>query len=280
MASMAASPGVPTTDALDHRLRVHPGPPAGVPVQRGRRSTCSASMPSGAPASRAAAGDRGSALLGDSATGRMPAAFDWNQTRLHARVTLLLRSQTDVFRLPPALRTRPRAGPVRPRARLVRCSSSARSPAAPPWPGWRRTASITGSIASSSPPASDATRAPRMPAASLWPQPANCADCHDGAIEETVEWAPPPAPRASNLKFTHPGHAEEVRRATRPIPRSGAAPATREPRRRSHAGARWPSCGAASTATASGPRTWRHRTAPAPPATCRWPRRSASPVPT
>ena len=38
------------------------------------------------------------------------AAFDWNQTRLHARVTLLLRSETDGFRLPPALRTRPRAG--------------------------------------------------------------------------------------------------------------------------------------------------------------------------
>ena len=38
------------------------------------------------------------------------AAFDWSQTRLHARVTLLLRSETDVFRLPPALRTRPRAG--------------------------------------------------------------------------------------------------------------------------------------------------------------------------
>jgi hypothetical protein len=38
------------------------------------------------------------------------AAFDWNQTRLHARVTLLLRSEADGFRLPPALRTRPRAG--------------------------------------------------------------------------------------------------------------------------------------------------------------------------
>jgi hypothetical protein len=38
------------------------------------------------------------------------AAFDWDQTRLHARVTLLLRSQTDGFQLPPALRTRPRAG--------------------------------------------------------------------------------------------------------------------------------------------------------------------------
>jgi hypothetical protein len=38
------------------------------------------------------------------------AAFDWDQTRLHARVTLLLRSEADGFRLPPALRTRPRAG--------------------------------------------------------------------------------------------------------------------------------------------------------------------------
>jgi len=38
------------------------------------------------------------------------AAFNWDQTRLYARVTLLLRSQTDGFQLPPALRTRPRAG--------------------------------------------------------------------------------------------------------------------------------------------------------------------------
>lgn len=38
------------------------------------------------------------------------AAFDWSQTRLHARVTLLFRSESDAFRLPPALRTHPRAG--------------------------------------------------------------------------------------------------------------------------------------------------------------------------
>jgi hypothetical protein len=38
------------------------------------------------------------------------AAFDWNQTRVHARVTLVLRSGTDAMRLPPALRTRPPAG--------------------------------------------------------------------------------------------------------------------------------------------------------------------------
>jgi hypothetical protein len=38
------------------------------------------------------------------------AGFDWNQTRLNARVTLLFRSESDVVPLPPALRTPPRAG--------------------------------------------------------------------------------------------------------------------------------------------------------------------------
>jgi hypothetical protein len=38
------------------------------------------------------------------------AAFDWDQTRLHARVTLLLHSDTDAVPLPPAMRQRPRAG--------------------------------------------------------------------------------------------------------------------------------------------------------------------------
>ena len=38
------------------------------------------------------------------------AAFDWNQTRLQARVTLFFRSDADALRLPAALRTRPRAG--------------------------------------------------------------------------------------------------------------------------------------------------------------------------
>lgn len=37
------------------------------------------------------------------------AALDWDQTRLHARVTLVFRSETDAVPLPPALRTRPRA---------------------------------------------------------------------------------------------------------------------------------------------------------------------------
>jgi hypothetical protein len=38
------------------------------------------------------------------------AAFDWNQTRLHARVTVLFRSDADAVPLPPAHRTRTRPG--------------------------------------------------------------------------------------------------------------------------------------------------------------------------
>jgi Doubled CXXCH motif (Paired_CXXCH_1) len=49
--------------------------------------------------------------------------------------------------------------------------------------------------------------------ASLWPAQANCADCHDGAIRKEVDWSPPPGPRASNLRFTHSDHAEELLKA-------------------------------------------------------------------
>ncbi len=60
------------------------------------------------------AGDRlgigvGAAHYGEARDRPDAAAFDWNQTRLHARVTLLFRSETDVVVLPPALRSR-RAG--------------------------------------------------------------------------------------------------------------------------------------------------------------------------
>ena len=47
------------------------------------------------------------------------AAFDWDQTRLHARVTLLLRSGPTPFRLPPALGPVLGREPVRARARLL-----------------------------------------------------------------------------------------------------------------------------------------------------------------
>jgi Doubled CXXCH motif (Paired_CXXCH_1) len=48
---------------------------------------------------------------------------------------------------------------------------------------------------------------------SLWPRSSDCTVCHDGTIEKTVEWSPPVAPRASNLRFTHPSHAQKVAQA-------------------------------------------------------------------
>jgi len=51
------------------------------------------------------------------------------------------------------------------------------------------------------------------PSRSLWPQAGDCKACHDGAVEKTVEWTPPTAPRASNLRFTHQRHAEEIAHA-------------------------------------------------------------------
>ena len=44
----------------------------------------------------------------------------------------------------------------------------------------------------------------------IWPTVENCAACHDGTIEETVEWSPPTEARATNLGLTHEEHAEEV----------------------------------------------------------------------
>ena len=52
----------------------------------------------------------GAARYAENRTRPDAAAFDWDQTRLHARVTLVLRSDTDAVPLPPALRVRPRAG--------------------------------------------------------------------------------------------------------------------------------------------------------------------------
>jgi hypothetical protein len=51
--------------------------------------------------------------------------------------------------------------------------------------------------------AADSTRA-------LWPRPSDCTVCHDGTVEETVQWSPPGLPRASNLRFTHASHAQAV----------------------------------------------------------------------
>jgi len=42
--------------------------------------------------------------------------------------------------------------------------------------------------------------------AEMHPDPATCAQCHDGVREAEVSWTPPDGPRASNLRFSHPEH--------------------------------------------------------------------------
>lgn len=44
----------------------------------------------------------------------------------------------------------------------------------------------------------------------LWPEASACAGCHDGVIEERVEWAPRATPRRTNLRFDHVAHAAHV----------------------------------------------------------------------
>lgn len=46
--------------------------------------------------------------------------------------------------------------------------------------------------------------------APVWPTPTACAACHDGVVEERVEWAPPAAPPPSNLRFEHAEHRRET----------------------------------------------------------------------
>jgi hypothetical protein len=61
--------------------------------------------------------------------------------------------------------------------------------------------------------------------AALWPAPAACAECHDGAIQPRVTWAPRAGPVGSNLRFDHARHrqaaAERAGRADR-VPSSCA----------------------------------------------------------
>lgn len=46
----------------------------------------------------------------------------------------------------------------------------------------------------------------------LWPTSASCATCHDGTVEKRVDWNPPTETRATNLRFTHLGHARSASR--------------------------------------------------------------------
>ena len=46
--------------------------------------------------------------------------------------------------------------------------------------------------------------------ATIWPDPARCASCHDGSVEARVAWRPPTTARPSNLRFTHVAHRRAV----------------------------------------------------------------------
>jgi predicted CXXCH cytochrome family protein len=46
-------------------------------------------------------------------------------------------------------------------------------------------------------------------AADMYPAPAACANCHDGKVQPRVGWQGP-APRYSNLAFSHPRHQQSV----------------------------------------------------------------------
>lgn len=45
---------------------------------------------------------------------------------------------------------------------------------------------------------------------SVWPTAESCANCHDGTVEDKVNWAAPTGTHPSNLRFTHAKHAEEA----------------------------------------------------------------------
>jgi hypothetical protein len=55
-----------------------------------------------------------------------------------------------------------------------------------------------------------AAAASRAGGASMWPDPASCASCHDGVVQRTVAWRLPNTMHAGNLRFDHQAHAAAV----------------------------------------------------------------------
>lgn len=49
------------------------------------------------------------------------------------------------------------------------------------------------------------------PGQPLFPAAASCASCHDGEVQQRVDWSPPTTPHPTNLKFAHARHSDEVR---------------------------------------------------------------------
>jgi hypothetical protein len=44
----------------------------------------------------------------------------------------------------------------------------------------------------------------------VWPDPAGCASCHDGVVQDRVTWQPRMTLRGSNLRFSHEAHNRAV----------------------------------------------------------------------
>ena len=93
---------------LARGLRIHPGPAARISL-RGRSVDAFGVDAEWSPTNQWRI-QVGAAHYAEDRDRPDAAAFDWDQTRLHARVTLILRSGTDAMPLPPALRARPPAG--------------------------------------------------------------------------------------------------------------------------------------------------------------------------
>jgi hypothetical protein len=63
----------------------------------------------------------------------------------------------------------------------------------------------------------------------LYPSVEDCASCHDGKVEQEVEWTPPSGTRPGNLRFIHEKHAQEVARASAPDSTLSCAACHNEP---------------------------------------------------
>ena len=45
------------------------------------------------------------------------------------------------------------------------------------------------------------------PGQPIWPEPSQCASCHDSVVKPRIEWEPRTGPRAGNRRFTHETHS-------------------------------------------------------------------------
>ena len=54
------------------------------------------------------------------------------------------------------------------------------------------------------------------PGYAMWPTAESCSACHDGQIEDRIDWTPPTEASPSNLRFAHGRHREKARAESAP----------------------------------------------------------------